>query len=53
MARIAPGSVGYVRVDQRVNKVGNAGFFSAMQQISIEEVSADFGQSEIADTRQN
>ncbi len=50
---VAPGSVSYVRVDQRVTKVGNAGFFSAMQQVSIEEVSADIGQSEIADTRQN
>jgi hypothetical protein len=50
---VAPGSVSYVRVDQRVTKVGNAGFFSAMQKVTIEEVSAEEGQSEIADTRQN
>jgi hypothetical protein len=50
---VAPGSVSYVRIDQRVTKVGNAGFFSAMQKISIEEVSAEVGQSEIAETRQN
>lgn len=50
---VAPGSVSYVRIDQRVTKVGNAGFFSAMQKVSIEEVSAEIGQSEIADTKQN
>jgi hypothetical protein len=50
---VAPGSVSYVRIDQRVTKVGNAGFFSAMQKISIEEVSAEVGQSEITETRQN
>lgn len=50
---VAPGSVSYVRIDQRVTKVGTAGFFSAMQKVSIEEVSAETGQAEIADTRQN
>ena len=50
---VAPGSVSYVRIDQRVTKVGNAGFFSAMQKVSIEEVSAEVGQSEITETRQN
>ena len=50
---VAPGSVSYVRVDQRVTRVGNAGFFSAMQQVFIEEVSAETGQNEIADTKQN
>lgn len=50
---VAPGSVSYVKVDQRVTKVGNAGFFSAMQQVSIEEVSAETGQREIAETRKN
>jgi hypothetical protein len=32
---VAPGSVSYVRVDQRVTKVGNAGFLSAMQKVTI------------------
>lgn len=50
---VAPGSVSYVRVDQRVTRVGNAGFFSAMQQVFIEEVSAEEGQNEISDTKQN
>lgn len=50
---VAPGSVSYVRVDQRVTKVGTAGFFSAMQKVSIEEVPAETGQAEIADTRLN
>jgi hypothetical protein len=50
---VAPGSVSYIRVDQRVTRVGNAGFFSAMQQVFIEEVSAETGQNEIADTKQN
>lgn len=50
---VAPGSVSYVRVDQRVTKVGNAGYFSAMQKVSIEEVSDEIGQSEITETRQN
>lgn len=50
---VAPGSVSYVRIDQRVTKVGTAGFFSAMQNVSIEEVPAETGQAEIAETRQN
>jgi hypothetical protein len=50
---VAAGSVSYVRVDQRVTEVGNAGTFSAMQGITIEEVSAEEGQREIADTRAN
>lgn len=50
---VAPGSVSCVRIDQRVTKVGTAGFFSAMQKVSIEEVSTETGQAEIADTRQN
>jgi hypothetical protein len=36
-----------------VTKVGAAGFFSAMQKVSIGEVSAETGQAEIAETRQN
>ena len=50
---VAPGSVSYVRVDQRVTKVGVGSSFSAMQKVTIEEVSDEIGQSEIADTRQN
>jgi hypothetical protein len=50
---VAAGSVSYVRVDQRVTEVGNAGTFSAMQGISIEEVSAEEGQREIVKTRAN
>ncbi len=50
---VAPGSVSYVRVDQRVTKVGTAGFFSALEKVSIEEVPTDVGQSEIADTKKN
>lgn len=50
---VAPGSVSYIRVDQRVTKIGTSGTFSAMQHISIEEVSAEEGQKEIEQTRQN
>ena len=50
---VAAGSVSYVRVDQRVTKVGTAGTFSAMQQVFIEEVTPEEGQAEIAETRQN
>lgn len=50
---VAPGSISYVRIDQRVTRIGNAGFFSAMQQVSIEEVPAETGQREIAETRKN
>jgi hypothetical protein len=45
--------VSYVRIDQRVTKIGTSGVFSAMQQISIEEVSVEEGQKEIEQTRQN
>jgi hypothetical protein len=50
---VAAGSVSYVRVDQRVTEVGTAGTFSAMQAVSIEEVSVEEGQREIAETRAN
>jgi hypothetical protein len=50
---VAAGSVSYVRVDQRVTEVGTAGTFSAMQAVFIEEVSAEEGQREIAETRAN
>ena len=50
---VAPGSVSYVRIDQRVTKIGTSGVFSAMQLISIDEVSVEEGQKEIEQTRQN
>jgi hypothetical protein len=53
---VVPGSISYVRVNQKIDSVGNggqAGGFQVMQSISIEEVPFDVGQKELEVTRQN
>lgn len=53
---VVPGSMSYVRVNQKIDSMGSggdAGGVQVMQSISIEEVPFDVGQQELEMTRQN
>jgi Protein of unknown function (DUF2846) len=53
---VVPGSMSYVRVNQKIDNItsgGAAGGVQVMQSIEIEEVPFDVGQKELEATRQN
>lgn len=53
---VVPGSISYVRVNQKIDSIGSggdAGGIQVMQSIEIEEVPFDVGQRELEQTRQN
>jgi hypothetical protein len=50
---VVPGSRSYVKVDQRITGFGLHGGATATQETSIEEVSVETGQAEIAGMRAN